>query len=53
MLLMDTRRKALERARSTIVGSLDRGVALERLTAEQAQAAVARIQLREYLEVGF
>lgn len=51
VVLMDTSGRALERARVAITGSLGRAVGLERMTAEQAQAALARIQPQGYLEV--
>lgn len=50
VLLMDTSRRALERAQGAITGSLHRAVEMERLTEEQAQAALARIQPQDYLE---
>lgn len=52
VMLMDTSGRALKRAQEGISSSLHRAVQMERLTADQAQAAITRIQPQEYLEVG-
>ena len=50
-MLMDTSARALKRAQEGISSSLHRAVQTERLTVDQAHAAIARIQPQEYLEV--
>ena len=49
---MDTSYKALKTAQDSISKALHRAVETDRLTRDQAQAAIDRIQPREYLEVG-
>jgi 3-hydroxybutyryl-CoA dehydrogenase len=50
VVLIDSIAQALERAISTITSSLNKLVAKERLSSEQAEAAVARIRTRDDIE---